>query len=119
MNSRQKKFCEIYAECGNALQAYTGAGYIDTKAAKANASRLLARDDIKAEVKRITDRMKDARIQKTTDRMVWLTAIVYDPEEKTSDRLKAAELLGKMQGDFVQKVQVQTGAVFLDDDLED
>lgn len=39
--------------------------------------------------------------------MEWLTGIINAEAENTGDRLKALDLLNKMSGEYVQKVQAE------------
>jgi phage terminase small subunit len=37
--------------------------------------------------------------------MEWLTRLIQNEEEGTSDKLKAIDIMNKMDGEYVQKVQ--------------
>lgn len=121
MNVKQKAFAEAYAQTGNAAQSYVAAGYKASSASVAAScgKKLLMRPDIADEIKLIADRLTTDRIMKATDCQVWLTGIINNPDERTSDRLKAMDILCKTQGTYIQKLQVTAGAIFIRDELDD
>jgi len=45
------------------------------------------------------------RIATRAERQAFWTAVMLDPKERTADRLKAAELLGRSEADFVERLQ--------------
>lgn len=55
LTPQQMRFCEIYVQCGNAAKAYRDAGYkaADAEVARANASRLIAKDNISLYIKQL------------------------------------------------------------------
>lgn len=146
LNPKQEAFCLHYAKTGNATESYKKAGY-DAKsdnAAGASARRLLLNDKIKARLKELADEMASDKIASIAEIQARLTSILRGEiqedqivvegcgdgvsearnvyrEVQMKDRLKAGELLAKMQGGFDNKIQVEvTVPVFGgDDDLED
>ncbi len=75
-----------------------------------NASRLMADSKVQARVKELRDKINDEAIMSAQKRLEWLTRVIQDEEESTGDRLKAIDLMNKMQGEYVQKIaaEVQT-----------
>lgn len=65
---------------------------------KANAARAAAR---KAE-----QRAPEGAIATLYDRKLFYTQIMRDTKQETKDRIKAAETLGKVEGDFVKRVEL-------------
>lgn len=115
---RQRKFAEYYAQSGNTVQSAVKAGYSENYA-NANACRLLENVRVKEYIKELTDKAKDERILTAKDRQVLLSDIAKNPEEETSDRIKAVDTLNKMTGEYLNKVEVngslQTETSKLDD----
>jgi phage terminase small subunit len=74
------------------------------------ASRLMAEDKVQARVKELRDQINTEAIMSAQKRLEWLTTVIQNNEESTSDRLKAIDLMNKMQGEYVQKIaaEVQT-----------
>ena len=56
-------------------------------------------------MKELRDQLANESIMSTQKRMEWLTSIVNATGESTGDRLKAIDILNKMSGEYVQKVQ--------------
>lgn len=75
-----------------------------------NASRLMADSKVQARVKELRDRINDEAIMSAQKRLEWLTKVIQNDEESTGDRLKAIDLMNKMQGEYIQKIaaDVQT-----------
>ena len=96
---KQQRFCEHYAKNGNASESLKLAGYSD-KYANSNASKLLQNTAIQNHLKTLTQPESDKRIMDATERQQLLTQIARDDEQQTKDRLKALDLLCKVQGDY-------------------
>lgn len=81
------------------------------KAAKAiNSSygycrQLMTRPDIIAAVKERREPERAARIATRVDRQKFWTDIMEDAEGEMRDRLRASELLGKSEADFIERVE--------------
>lgn len=118
LNMRQRKFAEYYAQSGNTVQSAVKAGYSESYA-NARAYELLENVGVLTYIKELTDKAKDERILTAKDRQVLLSDIAKNPEEETSDRIKAVDTLNKMTGEYLNKVEVngslQTETSKLDD----
>lgn len=128
LSPRMKKFCMEYASGKNATQAYL-AVYEDasTKTARANGYQLLKRDDIRAELNRLTAEVRSEKIMDIKEMQERLTAIArqsateeilvngkWTPHKAGfKPALRAIELLAKIQGNFApEKQQVDiSGAI--------
>ena len=140
---KQDKFCIEYAKSGNARQAYKKAGYQckNDDAVDAAASRLLTQVKVKERLAELTEEVKNNAIADIREMQETLTKIIrqnieeevimFDPasgvqrEKKTpavKEIISAINTLGKMQGAFVEKLDV-TGSLPVviagDDALED
>lgn len=105
LNARQKAFCEFYVASGNATDAAIKAGYKEKNARKVG-SENLTKTDIKAYVKELMDKAKGNRIMTAIERKEFLTSMIKDGAVKDTDRLKALDILNKMDGEYTQKVEV-------------
>jgi phage terminase small subunit len=105
MTPKQKKFAEYYAASGNGADSARKAGYAN-KHADIEAVRLLANPSIITYLDSLTSAQTDMRIATAIERQIFWTAIMRGEIETTADQLKSSEILGKAQGDFVQKVEV-------------
>lgn len=118
LTPKQRKFCEIYAANGcNATAAARDAGY---KKPNPQGSENLAKPSVAAYIKSLTQDAQTNRIATAAERQQFWSSImrgeVLDRDEppSLSDRVKASEILGKAQGDFLNKVELtgKDGAEF-------
>ena len=102
MTPKQKKFIECYS--GNATQAAELAGY-SQRTAYSQGQRLLKNVEIVEQIRQREDKYILAVTADRTERQSFWTCLMRNPEERTSDRLKASELLAKSEGDFLERIQ--------------
>lgn len=131
LNVKQEAFCLHYAKTGNATESYKVAGY-DAKTERAvysNANRLLKNDKVQARLKELAEEMASDKIAGIREIQEFLTtvirgettedvvvvegcgdgvseAIIKQVRTPSKDRIKAAETLGKMQGAFDTKANI-------------
>lgn len=124
LNELQRKFCEAYAaNGGNACDAARQAGY---KHAYSEAHKVIASKRVKKALEELRKDTTSAAIATREERQTFWTAVMrgthkekvivegveYEIPPKMTDRLKASELLGKSQADFLDRTEL-TGAVEL------
>jgi phage terminase small subunit len=139
LTEKQKRFADFFIELGDGTEAYIRAGYRvkSRDVAKVNASRMLTNANVKSYIDaRIAE--KDAnRIAKQDEILEFLSSVLrgkvneqfplglgmgeqqlVKKELDGKDRIKAAELLGKRYGMWIDKQQVDVqGAVQIVDDV--
>ncbi len=93
---------------GNATEAAVAAGY-SAKTARAQGARLLTNVDIAKAIEKRAERDAKPAIASREERQELLTSIMRADEEKTADRIKATEILGKMNGDFLERIEHSGG----------
>ena len=142
LTDKQKAFCDYYLESLNATEAYKRA-YTSCKkdsVARANASRLLTKANIKNYIDKRLKELEDSRIAKVDEVMKFLTSslrgeveeevvstmntlegetkpVIIKKQISARDRIKAAELIGKRYQLFTDKVNVEgnIGVTIIDD----
>ena len=145
LSVKQEKFCLEYARLGNARQAYINAGYKSKseEAIDANASRLISNDKVQERLKELAEETKNNAIADIQEMQEVLTSIIRQQIDEEvivneimkgitttkkltkkpaiKDVISAIEKLGKMQGAFSEKVELEIAVpVFTDEaDLED
>ena len=132
---KQENFCIEYAKSGNATLAYEKAGYKTKGQGRGvEACKLLKKPNIQARLAELAEENRSPKIADMKEAQERLTAIArrleteefYLPDgsevsKKAAirDALKAWELLGKMQGAFLDRQQVevqgQISVSFVDD----
>ena len=121
LNPKQEKFCLEYASNGNATEAYAKAfGTDNLQAAAVQASRLLRKNNVAARLKEISDEMSSKAIMSAEEIQKRLTAIGrgevteeiilkdgsrVQKKVAVRDVLRALELLCRVKGMFVTKVE--------------
>ena len=103
LNAMRQAFVEAF--CGNATEAALKAGY-SPKTAYSQGQRLLKNVEVKAAIAARQAPNSAARIADRQERQSFWTHVMRDPDEDMRNRLKAAELLGKSECDFAERVEV-------------
>ena len=108
MQRLQEKFCVEFVRCGNATEAYKAAGYKakTDKAASTVAARLLGNVGIQQRIEELRREMDSRKIMDAAERRELLTQFARDEETGKTDRLRAVDLLNKMDGVYINKTQV-------------
>lgn len=106
LNARQKSFCEYYVASGNATDAAIKAGYKE-KNARFIGSENLTKANIKKYIEELQEKAKGNRIMTAIERREFLTSMIKDGAVKDTDRLKALDILNKMDGEYTQKLEVK------------
>jgi phage terminase small subunit len=120
MTARQERFCQEFAKTGNATLSAFNAGYAKNSANEQGA-RLLANDSIMNRIRELQNEIKNQNIMDAREMQEVLTSIIrQDSEEEVivvegcgdgvseavtktktpsqADRIKAIQLLARMQG---------------------
>ncbi len=103
LTAKQQAFVEAY--CGNATEAALRAGYSPRTAAFIGAENL-KKPQIKEAIAERNAPAASARIADRQERQSFWTHVMRDPDEDMRNRLRAAELLGKSECDFAERVEV-------------
>ena len=98
---KQQRFVECYD--GNATQSALQAGYSPRTAAFIGAENL-KKPQIKAAIAERESAASSVRVATRIERQAFWTRIMDDEEVDLRDRLRASELLGKSECDFVEKI---------------
>ena len=127
MNERQRRFIDNYIQTGNAAESARQAGYSD-KSAYSIGERLLRNVEVRGAIDARLSELESQRTAQTREVLEHLTLalrgkisekIVTNAGKKVSvpirecDRLKAAEMLLKVQGAFKDKVDVKVSGAEL------
>lgn len=118
MTLRQKKFCDEYIICGKATEAAIKAGY-SPKTAKSSGQRLLTYVTVRSYIDQRLEEINSEKIADAEEVLRYLTSVMRGEhteeipilcgdgvqeltakEVGAKERLKAAEMLGKVTGLF-------------------
>ena len=85
-----------------------------------SASKLMSNPKVSARLKELRDQLAKPSIMSAQERLEWLTGLIKSDEESASDKLRAADIMNKMQGEYVQKVETELkNAVNINIELSD
>lgn len=114
LTEKQKRFCDEYLISLNATEAAVKAGY-SPRTARVIGPENLQKPVIQAFIRERLEKKDSERIMKQDEVLERLTEIGRggDPDAKTSDVLKALELMGKRYGLFVDKKEIDVGEATL------
>ena len=116
LTAKQEKFVQsIVLDEMNLSDAYRSAYNTDRmtdKTVNEKASLLAGEDKIRARIFQLRQEMITPKIMSAQQRLEWLTRLIQSKEETTSDKLKAADIMNKMQGEYVQKVEADVKQEF-------
>lgn len=105
LNVRQKAFCEYYVASGNATESAVKAGYSENYA-RDRIHVLMKNVGICRYIEELQKKAQSSRIMSAVERKEWLTKVLNDDEAKLNDKLKALDILNKMDGEYTEKVQL-------------
>lgn len=107
LTEKQKRFCEYYIQNPNATLAAERAGYSKKTAYKIGSENLM-KPQILEYINESMQKMQSERIADANEILEYLTKVMRGTEKGAdiSDRNRAAELLGKRYGLWVDKQEV-------------
>lgn len=114
LNARRQAFVIAYAETGNASEAARRAGYSE-KTAYSTGEQLLRNPEIQQAVKELAGTKMSAGIATAEERQLFWSKVMQDNEQDMKDRLRASELLGKRQGDFIERSESRVEIIIRDE----
>ena len=103
LNAKRQAFVDAWE--GNATAAALAAGY-SPKTAYSQGQRLLKIVEVQEAIKAREAQRLALTIATRQERQEFWTSVLRNEEEAMKNRLKAAELLGKSEGDFLERVEM-------------
>ena len=108
LSQKRDKFVRCVVEGMDLAEAYRTAfstKNMTTKSIHECASHLAAVPEVAQRIKELREQLDEDTIMNAKERLRWLTSIIRSAEETTADKLKAVDVMNKMQGEYVQKVE--------------
>ena len=104
LTEKMKRFArEYYKNGGNGTQAYlTAYDGSSTLAATQESIKLLKRDDINEYLKTLAIPNENKVISERQKKRQWLWDMIENPSISESDRLRAMDILNKMDSEYIQ-----------------
>lgn len=123
LTAKQEQFAQNIIKGMSQADAYRSAystAKMADKTIHENASRLANDSKVRARITELRGQISTESIMTAQKRLEWLTELVTSEDAATNDKLKAIDIMNKMQGEYVQKVQAEvTNAVNISIELSD
>lgn len=107
LTAKQEQFVQNIIQGMSQADAYRSA-YPDTKMSDKTiheaASRLVSNNKVVARLSELRGELAKPTIMTAQKRLEWLTEVI-NSEEDINAKLKAVDLMNKMQGEYVQKIE--------------
>ena len=117
-NARHEKFAQGIASGLSQRKAYRAAfpNSVNWKdeTVDVKASELKKNDKVLVRLEELAQKASNDAIMDATERKEWLTKIVKSTYEETKDKLKAVDLLNRMDGTYITKVEVDANVTMTD-----
>ena len=105
MNQRQQLFVNEYLVDLNCTQAAIRAGY-SSRTAYSQGQRLLKNAEVSQAIDTAMTERRNKLIATREKRQAFWSSVMNDADEDMRNRLKASELLGKSEADFVERKEI-------------
>ena len=123
LTAKQELFVHKIIEGMNQADAYRAAystKNMNDKTIHEAASRLASDSKVAARIAELRGQLTKASIMTAQQRLEWLTRLIDSEEEDTNTKLKAVDIMNKMQGEYTQKVEANvTNEVTINVELVD
>lgn len=109
-NVRHEKFAQGLSSGMSQRNAYRAAFPSSEKwkdeTVDSKASVLAKNEKVLERLRELAEKSTTEAVMNATQRKEWLTQIIRSQDEKTQDKLKAVDILNRMDGEYIEKVQV-------------
>lgn len=115
---KQEEFAKKIVEGMNQADAYRStynAKKMSDNAVYREASLLVAHPKVAQRINELREELSKATIMTAQKRLEWLTGVIQSKDESTGDKLKAVDIMNKMQGEYVTKVEGNMSITKLED----
>ena len=118
LTAKQEKFVQNIIEGMNQADAYRSAydtSKMTDKTVHEKASLLAGQDKVRARIKELREQLANEAIMSAQKRLEWLTGLVGDNITPTEHKLRAIDIMNKMTGEYVTKIDGNLNVAKLED----
>ncbi len=118
LTAKQEKFVHNLVKGMTQIEAYKdaySAKNMSDNAISREASLLLKNPKIAQRFKELGSKTESNTIMSAQERLEWLTDLVKSEEESTNDKLRAIDIMNKMQGEYITKIEGEVKMTKLED----
>lgn len=108
LTPKQEKFVQGIVQGMSQADAYRSAyscKNMSDNAIYREASLMVDSPKIAQRLQELRGKLEKSTIMTAQQRLEWLTGIITSAEETTTDKLRAADIMNKMQGEYTQKIE--------------
>ena len=110
LTAKQEQFVQNIIQGMSQADAYRSAypnQKMSDKSVWETASKLMTNPKVVSRLTELRNELAQPAIMSAQERLKWLTEVIKSDQESTSDKLRAADIMNKMQGEYVQKVEAE------------
>lgn len=118
LTAKQEQFVQNIIQGMSQADAYRSAypnQRMSDKTVWETASKLMANHKVITRLTELRNELARPSIMSAQERLEWLTQLIQSDKESTSDKLKAADIMNKMQGEYVTKIDGNLNVAKLED----
>ena len=118
LTAKQEKFVQNVIAGMSQADAYRAAypnQKMSDKTVWETASKLMNNPKVITRLNELRDKLASESIMSAQERMEWLTKLVKNEEEGTNEKLKAIDIMNRMSGEYVTKIDGQLSVAKLED----
>ena len=108
LTANQEAFVKNIIEGMNQADAYRSAypkQRMSDKSVWETASKMMKNPKVVSRLTELRNELAKPSIMTAQQRLEWLTGVINNAEEGTSEKLKAIDIMNKMQGEYTQKIE--------------
>ena len=110
LTANQEQFAQNIIQGMSQADAYRAAypnQRMSDKTVWETSSKLANNHKVITRLEELRNALANPAIMSAQKRLEWLTGVINSGEESTGDKLRAIDIMNKMQGEYVQKVEAE------------
>lgn len=110
LTANQEQFAQNIIQGMSQADAYRAAypnQRMSDKTVWETSSKLANNPKVITRLEELRNALANPAIMSAQKRLEWLTGVINSGEESTGDKLRAIDIMNKMQGEYVQKVEAE------------
>lgn len=110
LTANQEQFAQNIIQGMSQADAYRAAypnQRMSDKTVWETSSKLANNPKVITRLEELRNSLANPAIMSAQKRLEWLTGVINSGEESTGDKLRAIDIMNKMQGEYVQKVEAE------------
>ena len=118
LTAKQEQFVQNIIQGMSQADAYRSAypnQRMSDKSIWETASKLMANPKVVSRINELRNELAKPAIMSAQKRLEWLTGVIQSQDESTGDKLKAVDIMNKMQGEYVTKIDGNVNVSKLED----